>query len=484
MHIPFPKKGLSKEVVTEQLKGNHRKDADWKRGRTFSLVFYPGEEATEVLLTAYREFFYENALNPSVFQSLKRMESEVVSMTLSLLNAPENAAGSMTSGGTESIMCAIKAAKKFAKDNNKSLQKPNIVIPASAHPAFLKAAYYFELETRIVPCSGDDLAPDMSVFRDFIDQNTIMIVGSSPAYPHGYIDPLAEISEIALEKNVWMHVDACVGGYILPFLEKLGEPIPTFDFRLQGVRSISLDIHKYGYGAKGSSVVVYRDKSYRKKQYYVYTEWPGGLYASPSFTGSRPGGAIAAAWAIMNHLGEEGYLKMARETQDCAKKIQHAINSTEGIAVNGNPVGPVFSFRSTGKMDVFALGDELTNRGWHLDRQMTPASLHLTVSHGNVAYVEEFIADLKASVDKLTAINVSNIGSNIKQSLLNMATKVLPENWIRAMFNSSLNKINDEKAEVKTAPLYGLMGQLSGTGTMEDMVLDLLDAMHTPEKKE
>jgi sphinganine-1-phosphate aldolase len=484
MHIPFPKNGLTREAVATQLSGNHRKDADWKRGRTFSLVFYPGEEATEVLLHAYREFFYENALNPSVFQSLKRMESEVVSMTLSLLNAPENAAGSMTSGGTESIMCAIKAAKKFAKDNNKSLKQPNIVIPASAHPAFMKAAYYFELETRIVSCHGDDLAPDMQEFRSKIDSNTIMIVGSSPAYPHGYIDPLEEISALAIEKNVWMHVDACVGGYILPFLEKLGEPIPVFDFRLAGVRSISLDIHKYGYGAKGSSVVVYRDREYRKKQYYVYTEWPGGLYASPSFTGSRPGGAIAAAWAIMNHLGEEGYMRMARETQDCANKIKATIRSIDGIAVNGNPVGPVFSFRSDGKMDIFQLGDELTNRGWHLDRQMTPASLHFTVSHGNVAYVDEFIADLKASVEKLTAVNVGNIGAGIKQALLNQATKILPEKWIRSMFNSSLSKINDENAEVKTAPLYGLMGQLSGSGTMEEMVLDLLDAMHTTDKKD
>jgi hypothetical protein len=186
----------------------------------------------------------------------------------------------------------------------------------------------------------------------------------------------------------------------------------------------------------------------------------------------------------MNHLGEEGYMRMARETQDCANKIKATIRSIDGIAVNGNPVGPVFSFRSDGKMDIFQLGDELTNRGWHLDRQMTPASLHFTVSHGNVAYVDEFIADLKASVEKLTAVNVGNIGASIKQSILNQATKILPEKWIRSMFNSSLSKINDENAEVKTAPLYGLMGQLSGSGTMEEMVLDLLDAMHTTDKKD
>jgi len=483
MHIPFPEKGISKEEIKNQLQLFKSKDADWKRGRTFSLVFYPGEEVANLLAESYQSFFFENALNPSVFQSLKKMESEVISMTCSLLNAPENAAGSMTSGGTESIMCAIKAAKKYAKDNNKNLKKPNIVIPATAHPAFLKAAYYFELEVRLVNCSGFDLQPDLTDFRSKIDENTIMILGSSPAYPHGYIDPIKEISEIALEKNLWMHVDACVGGYILPFLEQIGEEVPIFDFRLTGVRSISLDIHKYGYGAKGSSAVVYRDREYRKKQYYVYTEWSGGLYASPSFSGSRSGGTIAAAWAIMNHLGLPGYQKMARETQDASKKIQTAINSIDGIEVNGKPYGPIFSFRSTGKIDIYQLGDELTELGWHLDRQMEPPSLHLTVSHGNVAYADEFISDLKKSMNKLGAFSFANVGASIQQKVVSKAAGILPESWLKAMFKNSIDKINDPKASTKTAPLYGLMGELSGSGTLEDMVLDLLDAMHRKEDK-
>lgn len=483
MHIPFPAQGTSQEEIKKQLAQFSDKDANWKRGRTFSLVFYPGEEVAQLLFQAYETFFFENALNPSVFQSLKRMESEVISMTCSLLNAPENAAGSMTSGGTESIMCAMKAAKKYAKDTNKDLKKPNIVIPATAHPAFLKAAYYFEIEVRLVTCSGFDLVPDMADFRSKIDENTIMILGSSPAYPHGYIDPLKEISDLALEKNVWMHVDACVGGYILPFLEQIGENIPVFDFRLEGVRSISLDIHKYGYGAKGSSAIIYRDREFRKKQYYVYTEWPGGLYASPSFSGSRSGGVIAAAWSIMKHLGLPGYQKMARETQDAAKKIQVAINSIDGLAVNGQPFGPIFSFRSTGKLDVYQLGDELTDRGWHLDRQMEPPSLHLTVSHGNVAFVDEFIKDLNESVAKLSAFSLSNVGASIQQKVVSKAAGILPESWLKAMFKSSIDKINDPKASTKTAPLYGLMGELSGSGTLEDMVLDLLDAMHRKEEK-
>jgi len=264
-------------------------------------------------------------------------------------------------------------------------------------------------------------------------------------------------------------------------LEQIGEKIPVFDFRLEGVRSISLDIHKYGYGAKGSSAVIYSDREYRKKQYYVYTEWPGGLYASPSFSGSRSGGVIAAAWSIFKHLGLPGYQQMAKETQEAAKKIQNAINTLDGLAVNGQPFGPIFSFRSTGKLDIYQLGDELTERGWHLDRQMEPPSLHLTVSHGNVAYADEFIKDLNESVAKLSAFSFANIGASIQQKVVSKAAGILPESWLKSMFNSSISKINDSKTSVKTAPLYGLMGELSGSGTLEEMVLDLLDTMHRKE---
>ncbi len=484
MHVLFPEKGLSKKEVLKQLQEYAGKDPDWKKGRTFSLVFYPGEEIADLLMEAYQNYFFENALNPSVFQSLKRMESEVVSMTASLLNAPEGAAGSMTSGGTESIMCAMKAAKKYARTKNKNIGQPNIVIPVTAHPAFLKAADYLDIAVKIVRCTGDDLVPDLKHFNELIDANTIMIVGSAPSYPHGLIDPLKDISKMAVEKNVWMHVDACVGGYLLPFLEQLNEPVPVFDFRLPAVHSISLDIHKYGYGAKGSSVVLYRNSELRKNQYYVYTEWAGGLYASPTITGTRPGGAIAAAWAIMKYLAQEGYRSIAKDTLAASKKIQTAINKIEGLKVIGNPVSPVFSFHTTDKTDIYRLGDELTDRGWHLDRQMTPPSLHLSVSQGNILFVDEFIHDLQLSVENLQKTSFSNINTSMKNSAIEKAVSILPEAWLKKIVNRSIEKMSQsENTNPKTAPLYGLMGQLSGTGTLEDMVLNLLDAMHQPDKE-
>jgi sphinganine-1-phosphate aldolase len=481
MHLPFNNEGRTKEDIVTALDNYGKHDADWRRGRTFSLVFYPGGEVADILHMAYKRYFFENGLNPSVFKSLKQMESEVISMTLSMLNAPESAVGNMTSGGTESIICAVKSAKKYAASKGKNVLRGNIVMPDTAHPAFNKAADYLDLEVRIVPCKGDDLQPDLEQMKALINADTVMIVGSAPAYPHGYIDPLEAINKIAQDNHIWFHVDACVGGYIIPFLEQTGHSVPVFDFRLPGVHSISLDIHKYGYGPKGSSAVVYRNSEMRKKQYFVYTAWPGGLYASPSVSGTRPGGAIAGSWAVMNFLGKKGYQDYAAKTIAASKKIQDAVNKTEGLKVVGNPLTPVFSFMSEGKVDIYRLGDELSSLGWHLDRQLIPASLHLTVSYGNIAFVDDFIRDLDISVKKLAETSLSNIADGLKQGVVKQAAKLLPEAWIKKLSAGSIQSVSSDTGEsAKTAPLYGLMGELSGTGTLDEMVLDLLDAMNKP----
>lgn len=479
----MPETGLAKQEIFTRLKKFKQKDTDWKKGKTFSLVFYPGEEVSEILKEAYTLFFYENGLNPSIFRSLKRMESEVISMTAELLHAPETAVGNMTSGGTESIICAVKAAKKWSKTNKKTVS-PNLVLPQTAHPAFYKAADYLDIEIRLAKCIGEDLMPDMAHFESLIDNNTIMILGSAPAYPHGLIDPLQAINDLAEKHQVWMHVDACVGGYILPFLEQLEEPIPKFDFRLPAVNSMSLDIHKYGYGAKGSSAVVYRNSELRKNQYYVYTEWPAGLYASPSVTGTRPGGAIAAAWAIMHYLGKSGYRELAKKTLSTAQKIQKAINQHEGVHVIGNPKSPVFSFAGSKTVDIYRLGDELSELGWNLDRQLLPPSLHLTVSNGNVAYVNDFISDLNIALTQLSKKSFTNTTDKWKQKAAALSAKFLPDPVLRKIINTSIQQVpNQTDNSGKTAPLYGLMGELSGTGTLEDMVLNLLDAMNKPGKE-
>ena len=483
MHVPFPEQGTSQQQLFSELDSFSANDADWRSGRTFSLVFYPGVEVAEVVQKAYLRYFFENGLNPTVFKSLNRMENEVVSMTADLLHAPETAVGNMTSGGTESIICAVKAAKKYAQSKNAAISKPNIVAPETVHPAFFKAADYFDIEMRVAKGAGDSLLPLIEDMRKLIDGNTVMLVGSAPAYPHGIIDPLEEISKLALEKNIWMHVDACVGGYMLPFLEQLGEPVPVFDFRLAGAASISLDLHKYGYGAKGSSVVLYRNGDFRKKQFYAYTAWPGGLYASPSISGTRPGGAIAAAWAVLNYMGKQGYKKFAAETMAAARKIQLAVNTTPGLKVVGNPLLTVFSFMSTGNIDIYRLGDELTALGWNLDRQLQPPSLHLTVSYGNVAFADEFVRDLAIAVAKTQSNTAENIGDRVKQGVAKYAARLLPEKLVGKIAGGSIQDIPNQSGNGKTAPLYGLAGELAGSGTLDEMLIDLLDVMNRPTKE-
>jgi glutamate/tyrosine decarboxylase-like PLP-dependent enzyme len=483
MFKKLPVNGLSKEQIFDQLKDLKKNDIDWKRGRVFSLVFYPGEEAAEVMQEAYRMFSMENGLNPTVFKSLKKMEADIIAFSAHLLNAPESAAGTMTSGGTESIICAVKAAKNYAKTQNKYLVQGNMVLPESAHPAFHKAANYFDIEVRTVKCLGDGLEADMSQFVSLIDENTVMIVGSAPAYPHGIFDPLVELSALAMERKLWLHIDACVGGFIIPFLELNGYEVPIFDFRLPGVSSISLDIHKYGYGPKGSSVVLYRHAALRKKQFYVYTQWTGGLYVSPSVAGTRPGGAIAGSWAIMNFLGVEGYKKMARETFETVQKIKNAVHDIPGLQVVGNPLAPIFSITSTGRLDIYRLGDVLSELGWHLDRQLKPPSLHLTISYGHVAYADEFIRDLRTAVEKLSSTSLENFRDSFQQTLVKQAAKILPDRWIKKLSEKSIQEVPQQEGTSKVAPLYGLMGELSGSGTLEEMVLDLMDGLNQPSKE-
>ena len=483
MHIPFPNSHSTSEELFHQFDILSANDADWRNGRTFSLVFYPGPEVEAVLKQAYTRFIFENGLSPASFRSLGRMESEVVSITASLLNAPESAVGNMTSGGTESIMCAVRASLKHAESRIPHGKKGNIVIPETAHPAFNKAADYFGLELRTVKCYGEALQLNIADMRSHIDDCTVMLVGSAPAYPHGIIDPLDEISALAVEKNLWMHVDACVGGYLIPFLEQIGEPVPVFDFRLEGVSSISLDLHKYGYAAKGSSVVMYRTTALRSGQYYVYSQWPGGLYASPSFSGTRPGGAIAAAWAVMHFMGKDGYANYARQTLDAAHKIQQAVRDIEELAIVGTPLLPVFSIRSNSTLDIYQLGDALSTKGWHLDRQLNPPSLHLSVSYGNVAAVDDFVHDLRQAVQAVQSYSIESIGDRLTQKIAYQAARFLPESWIRKATQRSVATISDKQEGTgKTAPLYGMVGQLSGKGTIDAMLKELLDAMNKPSK--
>lgn len=400
MSKTLPTQGTPREAVMTKLRALHADDAKWKDGRTFSLVYFAGDEVSQLLKEAYSEFIAENGLSPVAFPSLRQMECEVVSMAASLLGGDDDVAGTMTSGGTESIMMALKAAREWGR-KEKGLQRPHVIVPASAHPAFDKAVHYFDLDYDHAPLLPD-FRVDVKAMEKLIRPETVLLVGSAPAYPQGVVDDLTAIAALAKSKGLLCHVDACLGGFFLPFAKKLGAPIPPFDFQVDGVTSMSADLHKYGYAAKGASVVLYRSAALRRHQFFTYAGWNGGLYASPSFCGTRPGGAIAAAWAVLHHLGEEGYLARAKSILDTTKAMQAGIRAIPGLRVLGEPVGGVFAF-SSDSLNVYELGDAMDARGWKLDRQMDPPALHVMVTPAHAAVKDVFLRDLADCARSLAA---------------------------------------------------------------------------------
>jgi sphinganine-1-phosphate aldolase len=399
--LTLPQKGRSKEEVLSLIRSFKAGDSDWHDGHLFGLVYYAGQDVEDMGQEAYATYMFENALSPFDFPSLLKMETEFISMASSLFHGDEALVGSMTSGGTESILMAVKAARDWARVHCPEIKAPEMVAPLTIHPAFNKAADYLGLRIIQTPVDGEFRA-DLKAMKEAITPNTIFLAATAVTYPHGVIDPIAEIGALAAERNIWLHVDGCLGGYMLPFLEKLGCAIPPFDFRVPGVRSMSVDIHKYGYVSKGVSTVLYRSLDLRQHQFYVYTDWPGGVYATPSLGGARPGGAIASAWSILHYLGEEGFLRLAKAAREATVKLIEGIGKIPGLFVLGKPPATVFSFGSD-KINVYQLAVKLKERGWHLHSQHRPASLHLTVSPYHEKIVEPFLKDLREAASELAA---------------------------------------------------------------------------------
>lgn len=398
VRVTLPAAGRPKEELIAAMRRLASRDADWRSGRTWSLVYYAGDELTEFAKQAYMMFFSENALNPMAFPSLKRFEAEVVAMTAGLLGGDAGVVGNMTSGGSESLLMAVKTARDWARAHRPEVTTPEMVLPASAHPALLKAAHYFGVKA-VRTEVGPDFRADVEATRRAITDNTVLMVGSAPSYPHGVIDPIKEMAALAAERNILFHVDSCLGGFLLPFARRLGYPVPDFDFSVPGVTSISADVHKYGFSAKGASVILYRNADIRKYQYFTTADWSGGLYGSPTMTGTRPGGAIAAAWAVMNYLGEQGYLRLAETTLRTARALMDGVNSVPGLYVLGQPDMSVFAFASD-TIDVYVLADLMDAKGWHLDRQQLPPCLHLMVTPAHARVVDAFLADLREAAAK------------------------------------------------------------------------------------
>ena len=473
--LRLPAARTSKEAVLSMMKAARQKDVNWRDGRVFSLVFNAGDEVVEVLKEAYLLFFSENGLNPTAFPGLKKFETEVVAMSAALLGGDEDVVDNMTSGGTESLLMALKTAREWARARRPHVTAPGMILPLTAHPAFEKAANYFDVKPVHVPVRSDYRA-DLVAMEAAITPQTILMVGSTPSYPQGVVDPIGELAEIARRRDLWLHVDACVSGFMLPFVRELGYPVPDFDFSVPGVTSMSADLHKYGYAAKGASVILYRNSDLRRHQFFVYTDWSGGIYASPTMTGTRPGGPIAAAWAIMNYLGEEGYLALADTVMQTVVKIRDGIATLAGVKVLSDPEMSVMAIASD-ELDIYEVGDEMTQRGWHLDRQQFPPSLHLTLSPAHARVADLFLHDLSESVALARKPSLHKLRNRLMVSAAQAAAKVLPEKWVSRLTASasSLVGASGEGLPERSAAMYGLMGTLPNRGDLNELVLDLID---------
>jgi glutamate/tyrosine decarboxylase-like PLP-dependent enzyme len=396
--MPLPEHGLSEDEIVATLTAKRERDARWQDGRTFSMVYDGGPEIHAIAERVAAMFLHENALNPLAFPSLGEIQAEVVDACAHLFHGAPDASGFMTSGGTESILMAVLAARERAK-HERGVTAPEMVVAESAHAAFHKAAHVFGVHIHSVPVRPDFRA-DVDAMAARVNASTVLVVGSAPQYPQGVIDPIPELAELASTAGVSMHVDACMGGFVLPFMELNGEPVPPWDFRVPGVTSISADVHKLGYAPKGASVILHRNHELRRHQIFVFDGWLGGFYASPNLQGSRPGMPMATAWAVMHRLGIDGYRRLTRVAVDTARRITAAVRATPGLRVLGEPEAHLLAFTGD-EIDAFAVGDALAQHGWYLDRQAPPDSLHATVSAGNAPVVDEFVSDLAAAVEQV-----------------------------------------------------------------------------------
>eukprot|EP00731_Ephydatia_muelleri_P033238 Em0026g58a len=376
-----------------------------------------------------RAFMHDNALNPILFPSLKRFEMETVAMVAHMLHGDGGCAGNVTSGGTESILMAVKTYRDRARALCPHITHPEMVAPQSIHPAFHKAASYFDV-TLVLAING----------------RTILLLASAPQFVHGVVDPIPEISQLAEEKRLPLHVDACFGGFLLPWVERLGYEVPVFDFRNPGVTSMSADVHKYGLGIKGSSVIVYRSADLRQHQFYVYSGWPGGMYASPTMAGSRPGGVLASSWAALKIIGQDGYMEMARGLMEVTALMTEGVKSIQlglerwGLAVCGRPHMTAFAVTSTDpRVNVFALASVMETKGWHMERQTN--SLHFSVlpSH-TVERANEMVRDLKECVE--------------------------------------IVKVDPSLVKKGTAAMYGLIGTIPDKTIIDDFLLQFLNKLY------
>ncbi len=398
MRKSMPELGRPHDAVLSEIRSFKESDCDWQRGRAPLYVFKADEDVYEIGRAAFFEYFSENALGARrAFLSVKRMEDDVVDMALGLFRAPDGAKGFMTTGGTESIIQAVQSCRDWTRKRRAS--KPaalNIVAPQSAHPAFDKAGRLMDLEGRRAPV-GADFRADVTALDTLIDDETIMLVGSAPCFPYGVIDPIAEIGKLAEQRGLWLHVDACVGGYMAPFARMIGRDIPDFDFHVPAVMSISADLHKFGFCPKPASTVFYRDDDKAALHQFEFAGWPNGRFVTTTIAGTRPAGGVAAAWAVFNHLGLEGYKRIVGKLLSFVDDYRRGIEEIGGLRIVGDQHLSIVAYGSD-ELDVFRVAEIMSGKGWLPGLVQQPKAIHRMMSMVHAGSLQEYLDDVRAAV--------------------------------------------------------------------------------------
>ncbi|KAL2257265.1 hypothetical protein VTK26DRAFT_414 [Humicola hyalothermophila] len=458
-YLTLPKEGWTGEAVRKELEALANMDhTRWEDGYVSGAVYHGEDELLKLQTEAYGRFTVANPIHPDVFPGVRKMEAEVVAMVLSLFNAPPGAAGVSTSGGTESILMACLSARQKAYVE-RGVTEPEMILPETAHTAFRKAGEYFKIKIHVVSCPAPTYQVDIRRVARLINSNTILLVGSAPNFPHGIIDDISALSKLALKKRLPLHVDCCLGSFLVPFLEKAGFETAPFDFRLKGVTSISCDTHKYGFAPKGNSTVLYRTQALRAYQYFVDPSWSGGVYASPGIAGSRPGALIAGCWASLVSVGEAGYLSACHQIVGTTKKLVERIRTSpilaQEIEILGNPLVSVVAFRAL-SLNIYDIADAMTQRGWHLNALQNPPAMHVAVTLPLVKVWERLASDLEAVVEA--------------EREKERARAV--EGAAAAKGGAAASAAGD------TAALYGVAGSLPNKSVVVDLAKGFLDLLY------
>lgn len=406
--MELPKKGRSAEEIMQDLESFKVNDLPWASGKVFAYVYDPGMEGMEIVKRAYSAYLTENALDPTVFPSTLKLENDVINVASTLVGGGEEAVGNFTTGGTESIMLALKTARDYYRHIKPEITHPELIVPHTAHAAFHKACHFLGVKAVVVPVDKETFKAIPAEMEKAITANTIMMVGSAPSYAQGVIDPIREMAAIAEKHGILFHTDACVGGLFLPFARKLGYDIPDFDLSVPGVTSLSMDFHKFGYAAKGASAVLYRKRDLRRFQIFTHSGWAGYTVINTTVLSTKGGGPLAGCWAILNFLGEEGYMKIVKDCREGTLKIIDWVNNEEGLRALGQPHANLVAITSD-KYSVFRISDVMRKKGWFLQPQLasptSPENIHFSIGAGNIEHIDAMLADWKIAMQQIREEN-------------------------------------------------------------------------------